>query len=96
MNKLMLMFLLGSVVVTATAPVTVEAAAATTSTPTTIAEKDTGEADAEYGDDSYDNKKDSLFGNVYEMFRKTTIYQSFYNGQYIDNNELEDRLISIK
>lgn len=53
-------------------------------------------ADPLFGESQYDVKKDSLFGNVYDMFRKLTTYQSFYYNQYVDSIALEKRLTNIK
>lgn len=55
-----------------------------------------GGDDAWVREEQTDGKKDSIFGNVYDMFRKSSFYQSFYNGQYMDLNSLEKRLASIK
>lgn len=59
-------------------------------------DKEDAGADSWIESDQYDGKKDSLFGNVYDMFRKSSLYQSFYNGQYVDTNELKKRLLDIE
>lgn len=53
-------------------------------------------ADTLVEENQYDTKRDSLFGNVYDMFRKLATYQSFYYGQYVDPVTLEKRLANIK